>query len=130
MARWTRRIAIDPPYDQVLDGILSFRTFADAERTLRRLEELRQMYFAQGDDKGCEYCRQVALAGRRRAEAISRDRRVQDSKRLQKKEIAFWFQVWLESPDIFGDWLALRKRASSFIRLSERGGSAAAVKGA
>lgn len=118
MARSSQEIPVDPPYDKVLDGVLSFKTFEDAERTLLRLEELRQNYIAQGDDKGCECCRRVALAGRRRAEGISRDPRVKDSKRRQKKEISFWFQVWLETPAVFFDWLAIRKRTSSFLRLS------------
>ncbi len=122
MARSKKESAIDPPYQEALEGILSFRTLGDTERTLRRLEALRKEYRAKGDDKGCEYCREIALTGRRRAELISRDRRVGEAKRRQKKEIAFWFQVWLETPDIFGDWLALRKASSSFGRLSDTEG--------
>ncbi len=111
-------MAIDPPYDRDLKGILAFRTFEDAECTLLRLEELRQKYIARGDDKGSQWCREVALTGRLRAERISRDRRVNDSKRRQKREISFWFQVWLETPEIFGDWLTLRKQAPSFRKLA------------
>ena len=119
MARSTKEITIDPPYREALEGILSFKTFDDAEQTLQRLEALRQKYIAEGDDRGCEHCRKVALAGRRRAELISRDSRVQESKRRQKEEIAFWFQVWLENPDIFDDWLSLRKATDSYKRMSK-----------
>ncbi len=122
MARLPKEIVIRPPYDEVLKGILSFRSFQDAERTLLRLEELRQKYLAECDDKGIEYCRQTALLGRRRAELISCNKRVQALKRRQKREIAFWFQIWLETPDLFKDWLELRKGTLSFLQLSEAEG--------
>jgi len=117
MARLRSEITIDPPYDSTLKGILSFRSFPEAERTLRRLEQLRQKYVAEGDDKGIECCRQVALLGRKRAELISCNQKVLAAKRQEKKEIASWFQIWLETPDLFADWLELRKGTSAFRRL-------------
>ncbi|MDM7997578.1 MAG: hypothetical protein QUT30_18045 [Acidobacteriota bacterium] len=64
-----------------------------------------------------EYCRRIAALGRQRAELISRNHRVRREKRLQKQEIAAWFKVWLETPDIFADWLALRKNTEEFQKL-------------
>jgi len=109
--------AIDPPYDQILRGVLSFADFSGAEATLRRLEQLRQQYLAAGDPKGVASCRQLAALGRQRAELISRNRRVAHNKRVQKKELANWFRIWLETPDLFADWLALRKKTPAFLRL-------------
>ncbi len=40
-------------------------------------------------------------------------------KRLQKQEIATWFKIWLETPTIFDDWLAMRKNTEEFIALLE-----------
>jgi hypothetical protein len=119
MARFRKVLTIDPPYESELKGILSFRCFSDAERTLHRLQELRQKYLAGGDDKGHEYCRQIALLGRRRAELVSRNRKVAAVKRKHKMEIALWFQIWLETPDLFNDWLELRKSSPSYIELLE-----------
>ncbi len=127
MARSTNEITIDPPYQEALEGILSFKTLEDAERTLERLEALRQMYSARGDDKGSEYCRRIALTGRRRAESISRNRRVREPTRQQKKEIALWFQVWLETPHLFVDWIALRKGTASYARLADAEGGVGSV---
>jgi hypothetical protein len=50
---------------------------------------------------------------------ISRNRRVHPVKRLQKKEIAQWFRIWLETPSIFEDWLAIRKDTEEFRKLLE-----------
>jgi hypothetical protein len=122
MARFSRELAIDPPYESDLKGILSFRYFWDAEHTLQRLQDLRQKYLAEGDDKGLEYCRQIALLGRKRAELVSRNRKVAAARREQKKEIGLWFRIWLETPDLFNDWLQLRKRSRSFIELLESEG--------
>jgi hypothetical protein len=37
-------------------------------------------------------------------------------------EIALWFQIWLETPNLFNDWLELRKSSPSFIELLESEG--------
>ncbi len=113
------RVDLDPPYDAELAGILSFSSFADAENTLRRLENLRQGYVAAGDKKGVDYCRRIALQGRLRAELIAKSPKVAPQKRQQKMEIATWFRIWLETPEIFGDWLDLRKRSRDFGTLRE-----------
>lgn len=111
---------IDPPYDEDLSGILAFSSFADAERTIRRLEILCHKYRAASDKKGVDYCRHIALMGRRRAEFISRNPRVCLKKRLQKREVATWFGIWLESPTIFEEWLALRKGTDEYKKLLSR----------
>jgi hypothetical protein len=115
MARFA--LEIEPPYHEDLAGILSFSSFDAAEQTLKRLEYLRWKYHSASDKKGVEYCRQIALLGRRRAEFISRNKRVCLQKRLQKQEIATWFRIWLETPSIFDNWLALRKKTGEFQEL-------------
>jgi hypothetical protein len=109
---------MEPPYREALGNILSFSTFAEAEQTLNNLDNLWQIYRASSDKKGMEYCKQIALLGRRRAEFISHNKRVNPAKRLQKKEIAVWFKVWLETPTIFSDWLAMRKKTAEFSKLT------------
>jgi hypothetical protein len=52
--------------------------------------------------------------GKLRAQRLAASPRVRESKRKEKEEIARWFQVWLETPDLFADWLALRKSSDEF----------------
>jgi hypothetical protein len=113
----THDAEIESPYREVLTGILAFSTFAEVEETLRKLQVLFQQYQSVGDKKGMEYCRQIAVLGRRRAEFISRNKKVRLQKRLQKKEMANWFGVWTETPVLFEDWLLLRKRTEEFKKL-------------
>jgi hypothetical protein len=109
---------IEPLYREALTGVLAFSTFAETEETLRTLENLCRKYRAASDKKGVEYCRQIASLGRRRAELISRNRKVRLHKRLQKQEMANWFRIWLETPAIFEDWLTMRKNTDEFKKLS------------
>ena len=52
--------------------------------------------------------------GKRRAEMISRNPKVEPYKRAEKVEIANWFRIWLETPDAFFDWLDVRKQSPDF----------------
>jgi hypothetical protein len=108
---------IEPPYREELGGILAFSTFDEAEQTIRNLEKLCRKYRSASDKKGVEYCRQIASLGRRRAEFISRNMRVQRQKRLQKQEMAEWFRIWLETPALFEDWLSMRKSTEEYRKL-------------
>jgi hypothetical protein len=112
-----REPRLDPPYDSFFSGLLSFATLAETEKTITRLENLRQRFLAASDKKGVAYCHQLALAGRQRAEMIARNRRVGAGKRLQKREAALWFQIWLETPELFSDWLALRKASEDYRKI-------------
>ncbi len=112
-----KTIALEPPYDGEMSGLLRFANLSEAEKTLARLENLRQRFMSASDKKGVEYCLQVARLGRQRAEMVSRNRRVRTGKRLQKQEIALWFRVWLETPDLFCDWLQLRKTTAAYQEL-------------
>ena len=56
----------------------------------------------------------IARMGKRRAEMISLNRKVEARKREEKKEIGEWFRIWLENPDAFFDWLEVRKSTPDF----------------
>jgi len=43
----------------------------------------------------------VARLGKRRAEMIARNRKVEPQKRAEKEEMSNWFRIWLETPDAF-----------------------------
>jgi len=109
------------PYCDDLKGILAFSDFVEAEKTIRILEKLCRKYRKASDKKGVEYCRRIALLGRSRAAQISRNSKVSLQKRLEKREIAEWFRIWLETPSIFEDWLSMRKQTEEFRKLLSHG---------
>lgn len=95
---------------------LHFGTLEAAEATLRLLDERHRGARAAGDAAAVEECRRAALLVRGRAERIARGRKSDPARRAGKEEIARWFGIWLQTPDLFFDWLALRKQTGEFQR--------------
>lgn len=96
-------------------GILRFSNLEEASRSIEKLEVLRKQYAAASDMEGIRRVRELGLKGRKRAEMIARNPAVKAQKRAEKAEIAEWFAIWLQSPDIFQTWLELRRRSSDFL---------------
>ncbi len=102
------------PYASRLKGLLEFRDLASAEQSLRRLDAIYREYSSAADRQGTNMVRALVKKGKLRAQSLASNPRVQAAKRQEKKEIASWFQVWLETPDLFADWLELRKASDEF----------------
>jgi hypothetical protein len=109
-ARWR---AADP-YEAMFRNVLRFSTFDEAAATIRRLDNLRRQFARTGDREGLRLVREAALKGKRRAQMIARNSSVGERKREEKAEIAEWFTVWLNQPELFADWLDLRRGSKDF----------------
>jgi hypothetical protein len=101
-------------YEEEFEDLLHFKTLEDAEVSVMRLDELMRKFRSQGERAAVERVLNVARLGKRRAEMISRNPKVEAPKRAEKEEIANWFRIWLENPDAFFDWLDLRKQSPEF----------------
>jgi hypothetical protein len=95
--------------------LLHFGTLQEAEATLRRLDELLRGRRDAHDAAGTRRVLEIAREGRRRAQMIAGNKKVAAEKRAEKDEIQQWFRVWLETPEVFFDWLELRKQAPEFV---------------
>lgn len=101
-------------FEEEFEDILHFKTLQDAEVSLTRLDELLRRFQTHGEKAAAERVLEIARLGKRRAEMISHNRKVEAQKREEKKEIAEWFRIWLETPDAFFDWLEVRKSSPEF----------------
>ncbi|MGB7435221.1 MAG: hypothetical protein WBR26_09335 [Candidatus Acidiferrum sp.] len=101
-------------FEEEFEDILHFKTLQDAEVSLIRLDELFRRFRHHAERAAVERVLEIGRLGKRRAEMISHNRKVEAHKREQKKEIAEWFRVWLETPDVFFDWLEVRKASPEF----------------
>lgn len=101
-------------YEEEFEDLLHFKTLGDAEVSIMRLDELLRKFRAQGEKAAVERVLEVARLGKRRAEMIARNHKVEPQKRSEKVEIASWFRIWLETPDSFFDWLDIRKQSPEF----------------
>lgn len=95
-------------------NLIKFGNFAEAETTLKNLENLRQKFVRENDREGLRRLKAKTVQAKERAQMISKNARVAPEKREEKAEIAEWFKIWLETPQIFASWLALRKRSPDF----------------
>jgi hypothetical protein len=101
-------------YEEEFTDLLHFSTLDEAEMCLIRLDELLRKFLVEDERAAAERVREVARLGRRRAEMIARNHKVDALKRAEKEEIAHWFAIWLETPDAFFDWLEVRKQSPEF----------------
>jgi hypothetical protein len=111
---WSTRADTEGRYEEEFRDLLHFSTLEEAEICLIRLDELWRRFIVEGEAAAAERVLEVARLGRRRAEMIAHNIKVEVHKRAEKVEIAHWFQIWLETPDAFFDWLELRKQSAEF----------------
>jgi hypothetical protein len=111
---WSTRSDTEGRYEEEFTDLLHFSTLEEAEMCLVRLDELLRKFLLDNEQAAAERVREVARLGRRRAEMISRNHKVDANKRAEKEEIAHWFAIWLETPDAFFDWLEVRKQSADF----------------
>jgi hypothetical protein len=111
---WATRADAEGQYEEEFTDLLHFSTLDEAEMCLVRLDELLRKFQAEAERAAAERVREVARLGRRRAEMIARNHKVDARKRAEKEEIAHWFAIWLETPDAFFDWLEVRKQSPAF----------------
>jgi hypothetical protein len=126
IVNWSTQADSEDLYEEEFRDLLHFATLEEAEMCLMRLDELVQKFRAEGEHAAVKRVLEVGRLGRRRAEMIARNPRVDAKKREEKQEILEWFRIWLQAPATFFDWLDARKRSADFQR---RFGSKASAAG-
>lgn len=111
---WSTRSDTQGRYEDEFHDLLHFSTLEEAEMCLVRLDELLRKFLVEQEAAAAERVREVARLGRRRAEMIAHNHKVDSRKRAEKEEVARWFAIWLETPDAFFDWLEVRKASPDF----------------
>jgi hypothetical protein len=111
---WAGRPETEDRYEEEFQELLHFADLGEAEMCLVRIDELMRKFEAAGERAGAERVREIARLGRRRADMIAHNQKVDAAKREEKAEIARWFTIWLETPGTFFDWLEVRKQAPEF----------------
>jgi hypothetical protein len=110
----TDREEAEERFEEEFEDILHFRTLQDAEVSLTRLDELWRRFKDHEEPAAAQRVLEIGRLGKRRAEMIARNHKVEARKREEKKEIAEWFRIWLETPDAFFNWLDIRKASAPF----------------
>lgn len=85
-----------------------------AESLIERLEHLRGRFERTRDDRQIAELTTLAIDARRAAVSRAKDLDLPIALRQEQAEIAEWLMVWLETPNLFQQWLELRKASPAF----------------
>jgi hypothetical protein len=105
---------LESPYAPMFRNILKFADFNQAAASIRQLENLRKKFLKENDREGLRLVRETGLKGKNRALMISKNPKVASDKRAEKAEIAEWFTLWLNAPEVFENWVELRRASKDF----------------
>ena len=113
MSLWIERYS-DRPYEAEFRNLIKIETLPQTLRSIRQAENLRRKFVTDGDKEGLRLLRQDVIDAKDRARKLFADKRSAVELRSTNAEIAEWLTIWLQSPEIFDNWLTLRRRSADF----------------
>jgi hypothetical protein len=99
---WREGRQLFTPDDLALD------TLPAAKALMEKIELLRERL------EGADHLRHAVRQLKGELELLSASDKVSESKRQLAGEVAQWLTIWLQNPQLFQDWLALRFEAAEF----------------
>jgi hypothetical protein len=116
---WREQILAAQSFSEPLD----FSSLAASFASLVKIEVRRVELRGNSDDKARAELRAVVSAAREDSSLRARSRIIAADEREQAREISQWLSLWLQSPELFSDWLELRRRSPEFRRKFPDAGS-------
>jgi hypothetical protein len=114
MDLWVR-YATEAPHEAEFRNLVRVGGFSEARGSLRNVESLRRKFMAEGDTDGLRQLREEVLDAKK--ELLDRARKKKagdDGSAPANAEIAEWLTIWLQSPEIFENWIKLRQASAEF----------------
>ena len=102
--QWRERNSLFTPDD------LTFGTLHGATVLMEKIENLRQQF--EFDQSALEHLRQSVFQLKNELEIVAASPK--STNKELAEEVAQWLTVWLQTPEAFEGWLALRKRSKDF----------------
>lgn len=106
--------ASDRPYDAVFVNLFDLVNLHAALKSMRQMENLRRKFESDHDREGLRLLRQRAIVEKESKLAIVKKAKVREHDRLEASEIAEWLTIWLQSPELFENWVKLRRASADF----------------
>ena len=117
MSLWVRHSAAAIAESSLADNLLRFDSFADAAASLRSAENLRRRFAAEGNRDRIRKLRSDVIRAKSELLEASREKRRKVEDRRIKTEIAEWLTIWLQSPEVFENWVRLRQSSDEFRKM-------------
>ncbi|HKP69635.1 MAG TPA: hypothetical protein VJV05_10155, partial [Pyrinomonadaceae bacterium] len=94
----------DRPYDASFRNLIDTGELKSTLRSIRDMENLRRKFVTVDDTEGLRLLRQRAISEKESKLTLSKSSRVTEGERLKAGEIAEWFRLWIQSPEVFENW--------------------------
>jgi hypothetical protein len=111
-----RMMTTTEKYENAFARFLENEDLAAAERSIRGIDELYRKFKQTGNKAGVRFAFEAARTARQNATELSQLSHLSMAQRREQAEIAEWFAVWLQTPDLFNEWVGLRKASAEFKR--------------
>ena len=93
---------------------LDFSNLSSAFTSVVKLEEKRMELQAGSESEALKDLRESVTVISKDLALRARSKIIEDAQKAQLKEVSHWLTVWLQSPELFSDWLDLRRRSPEF----------------
>ncbi len=104
----------DRPYEPAFRNVLNISNLDTTLASIKRLENLRRKFLSENDKEGMRLVRETGQQGRKEALELADSNRLEAAGRLKNAEIAEWLTLWMQSPEMFETWVALRQASADF----------------
>jgi hypothetical protein len=112
-----RMMTTTEKYENAFARFLENDDLAKTEKSIRGIDELYRKFNQAGDKAGVRFAFEAARTARQNAIELSRLSQLSAAQRREQAEIAEWFAVWLQTPDLFAEWVDLRKASAEFKKI-------------
>jgi len=108
--KWRKQNVDDLKFQEELD----FSSLSGAFQSMVKLEERRLALQTNDDTRGLTQLRDIVTSARKDSLLRARSKIIDPVQREEAKEVSQWLTIWLQAPELFSDWLDLRRRAPEF----------------
>ena len=107
--KWRMQNLDDLKFQEVLD----FSSLSTAFESVVKLEEKR-LELQANDTRALNQLRDIVTGARKDLQLRARSKIIDLKQRGEAREVARWLTIWLQAPELFSDWLDLRRRSPEF----------------
>jgi hypothetical protein len=108
--------ASDRPHDAAIQNLFDLTDLNTLDLSLRKAENLRKVLLSRNDKAGLRLLRDRAIEMKKVAISTANDPRRPEDLRRAQAEAAEWITLWLQSPELFENWVRLRRASEDFKR--------------
>ena len=93
---------------------IDFSNLSAAFESVVKIEQKRLVLQSENDTAALARLRELVATHRSDLSLKAGSKILKDGEREQAKEVSEWLKIWLQAPELFSDWLDLRRDSTEF----------------